>query len=161
MDPFELVDDDAVAWARRLKVFCAVDGRYDAILAARIANQVADGLAIGLGCTDVGRSLATLIPGKPKLELENFAAGIMNRARVYSGIMGMADIGFESYQILAVGDERTCPACAALNRKRFSVSEAAAAIREITDSEHYSLAIAVRTNLPPFCDGCRCDIVSC
>ena len=90
----------------------------------------------------------------------------------------MEEAGIAEYEILAMGDERTCPICGEMNGKKFSVAQTREVIDkvlDIKDPEKFKEAMPWQTeppknksesklaedgqSLPPFHGRCRCTLV--
>ena len=106
------------------------------------------------------------------------ASSALVRARSFGSIAGMEEAGIAEYEILAMGDERTCPICGEMNGKKFSVAQTREVINkvlDITDPEKFKEAMPWQTeppknksesklaedgqSLPPFHGRCRCTLV--
>lgn len=107
------------------------------------------------------------------------ASSAIVRARSFRAISGMEEAGITEYEILAMGDERMCPICGALNGTIFSVAETRKVINkalDITDPEKFKEAMpwhkgsplgksisgltAGGQSIPPFHGRCRCTLVT-
>ena len=106
------------------------------------------------------------------------ASSALVRARSFGSIAGMEEAGIAEYEILAMGDERTCPICGEMNGKKFSVAQTREVINkvlDIQDPEKFKEAMPWQTtppknkseskltedgqSLPPFHGRCRCTLV--
>ncbi|MBR0096845.1 MAG: minor capsid protein [Synergistaceae bacterium] len=106
------------------------------------------------------------------------ASSALVRARSFGSIAGMEEAGIAEYEILAMGDERTCPICGEMNGKKFSVAQTREVIDkvlDIKDPEKFKEAMPWQTeppknksesklsedgqSLPPFHGRCRCTLV--
>ena len=106
------------------------------------------------------------------------ASSALVRSRSFGAVAGMEEAGILDYEILAMGDERTCPICEEMNGKVFSVAVARDLINkvlDIDDPEAFKQALPWQKeapeewsikelenagmSLPPFHGRCRCTII--
>jgi SPP1 gp7 family putative phage head morphogenesis protein len=114
-------------------------GRRASTFGQRARQVVADGLAAGLGRADIAAELekaagAALIHRSP-FYWETAAGSFVGRGRSYSQMSSYTEAGIERYQIVAVLDEATTPACRWLNGKSFTVRSALDRFAEVEASE--------------------------
>lgn len=58
-----------------------------------------------------------------------------NRSRNWANLEVMREVDFEEYQIMAVGDERTCPICDLMNGKTFSIEKQIGILERSAESD--------------------------
>jgi hypothetical protein len=157
---FNLVDKRAVEWMKQSYPWWVGDF-HSTVLARKITDAaraavIERGLA-GRDAAKMMRDQLTRIyglgPGAPSPvaipktftgSSDQYWAGLANHAAItaqsFSRLSAMADAKLDSYSILAVKDERTCPLCLFMDGKTFSVdsgNELREKILEATNPEEY------------------------
>ncbi|WP_422444354.1 hypothetical protein [Thermoanaerobacterium sp. DL9XJH110] len=125
----DLVDEQARQWLTDHTVFWIGD-YYDRQLGKSIADTVRQ-LAVeqGLGREEVGRQLKALLGDKfarSDAYWRGLAATTVDRARNFGGVQSLIEAKVDTYEILPVGDERTCAVCMTMARHTFKVEHAVA-----------------------------------
>ncbi len=122
-----LIDEQARQWLADHTVFWIGD-YYDAQLGKTIAEEVRHlALEQGLGREEVGRQLKALLGdkfAKSDAYWRGLAATTVDRARNFGGVQSMIEAQVETYEILPVGDERTCPVCMTMAKHTFKIEHA-------------------------------------
>ncbi len=182
---FTLPDEKAVTWLLDHNTYW-IGNYFDKNLSGAIAQTVSEGITQGLGRDEVGQLLKEFfgeypgVPVKPDAYWSGLAGTAMNRSRVFGSISGFREIGIQELQILAMGDERTCPICEQLDRKIVPIYRAANQVQRMIAAENPEDVKAVApwlsagdladlnheqmmnrgVILPPFHANCRCDVVA-
>ncbi len=123
----QLIDEQARQWLADHTVFWIGD-YYDEQLGQTIAGAVRQ-LAVeqGLGREEVGRQLQAVLGdtfARSEAYWRGLAATTVDRARNFGGVQTMIEAEVETYEILPVGDERTCPVCMTMAKHTFKLEHA-------------------------------------
>lgn len=155
--------------------------RYGNAIGPKISELTQKALDDGLGRDELAESLRyTLGEAAPGgyTYWDVVASAAIVRARSFGALSGMEEAGITEYEILAMGDERMCPICGAMNGRTFSVAktrEVVNRVLDISDPEKFKAAMPWQTktpkgksnadllasgqSLPPFHGRCRCTLV--
>lgn len=123
-----LIDFQAREWLAQDALFWIGD-YYDKNLGATISEMTRH-LAIeqGLGRKEVGRQLKAALGDQfaqsSEVYWRGLAATAITRARSFGGVQAMVEAQVDTYEILPVGDERTCPTCMEMAKHTFKVEHA-------------------------------------
>ncbi len=182
---FTLTDDTAINWLLNHNTYW-IGSYFDKNLSGAIAETVGEGMQLGLGRDEIGKLLKDFfreypgVPIKPDSYWSGLAGTAMNRSRVFGEVSGFREVGIQELQIIAMGDERTCPICEQLDRKIIPVYRAANQVQRMIAAENpedvKAIAPWLTANeladlnhdqmmnrgiiLPPFHSNCRCDVVA-
>ncbi|MGE5551506.1 MAG: hypothetical protein ACM3ZC_13420 [Bacteroidota bacterium] len=124
------IDELAQAWLKADN-FYWVGNYYSAQLGQTISDAVRH-LAIeqGLGRDDVGRALKATFGSQFKDQTGTYWRGLAGtaaeRARSFGGVQSLVEAEVDEYEILPVGDERTCDKCMELAKHTFRTEHAVA-----------------------------------
>ena len=154
---------------------------YSKHISKKIAETTQQGILDGLGRDELARELRAELGG----EHSNYkywdvvSSAALVRSRAFGAISGMEEAGIVEYEILTMSDERTCPICAEMDGRSFSVEVARKRIDaalEVEDADEFKSIFSWQTkpstgisneelaehgeNLPPFHGRCRCIVVS-
>ncbi|MGE5528074.1 MAG: hypothetical protein ACM3X6_02900 [Patescibacteria group bacterium] len=177
------IDELAQAWLKADNLYW-VGNYYSAQLGQTVADAVRY-LAIeqGLGRADVGRALKTTLGSQFKTLTDTYWRGLAGtaaeRARSFGGVQTLVEAEIEEYEILPVGDERTCAKCMEIAKHTFRTEHAVAlrdAVMAADDPEavkalHPWLSmeevqgatteelVGLGQSLPPYHFWCRCTYV--
>jgi len=178
--PLSLPDHRAISVLTRHNCFWLGE-RYGKAIRPKIAKLAQEALDEGLGRDQLAellrRGLGEAAPGGYTY-WDVVASSAIVRARSFGTVSGMEEAGITEYEILAMGDERMCPICGALNGTVFSVAETRKVVNkalDITDPKKFketmpwhkgsplgqsiSRLTANGQSLPPFHGRCRCTMV--
>ena len=176
---FNLVDKRAVDVLTRHNCFWLGE-HYGKHIGPKISKITQQALENGLGRRELAELLQETLGGEvgSYKYWDVVSSSALVRARSFGSIAGMEEAGITEYEILAMGDERTCEICEGMNGKIFSVSETRKVIDKVLDIEdpekfkeampwqvrmpvemsNYSLEKS-GMSLPPFHGRCRCIVV--
>ena len=175
---FNLVDSRAVEVLTKHNCFWLGE-HYGKHIGPKIAEITQQALEDGAGRKELADELHQALGGEAGdykyWDVASSAALV--RARSFGAIAGMEEAGITEYEVLAMGDERTCEICGNMNGRVFSVSTAREKINsvlDIEDPEKFKEAMPWQTespkeksnkelldagmNIPPFHGRCRCTI---
>ena len=117
---------------------------YDKLIRIRINEIAAEVLIEGFGEAELARRLhlefGTLILKTGETGINTIANDTINRARNYSRINQYSKVGIETYEFVAILDEKTSPICRFMNGRVFTVESAKGLVDdtlnfgEVTDS---------------------------
>lgn len=101
---------------------------YDRSIRIRINEIAAEVLTQGLGEAELARrmnaELGAVILRNGETGINTIANDTINRARNYSRINQYSKVGIETYEFVAILDEKTSPICRFMNGRTFSVESA-------------------------------------
>jgi SPP1 gp7 family putative phage head morphogenesis protein len=109
--------------------------RADA-LSQKARELVAAAMAKGLGTDKIGQDLADFFEAdipRPESYWKVVADSFVNRARTASQIYSYAEVGIETFELVAVLDEVTTDICRMLDGKTFSVATAGKLLDSLAD----------------------------
>lgn len=176
---FNLVDSRAVEVLTKHNCFWLGE-HYGKHIGPKIAEITQQALEDGAGRKELADELRQALGGEAGdykyWDVASSAALV--RARSFGAIAGMEEAGIIEYEVLAMGDERTCEICSDMDGRVFSVYAARENINNvlnIEDPEKFKEAMPWQTespkslsndsltvlgmNLPPFHGRCRCTLV--
>lgn len=179
---FTLVDERARAALAQQTIYW-VGNHYDQELSDTVARIVLENaVERGLGRAEVGRMLKAALGERFERSdayWKGLAAHAVTRARAFGQVRSYLDAGVTHYEIMAMGDERTCPICREMDVRIVSVSAAAGQMERLVAAEDPEQVKQIapwpkpgdlrgkRTadieslyGLPPFHFHCRCTTVS-
>lgn len=179
---FTLADERARAALSQQTTYW-VGNHYDQELSDAISRIVLENaVERGLGRAEAGRMLRAALGErfeKSDAYWRGLAAHAVTRARAFGQVKSYLDAGVTRYEIMAMGDERTCPICRELDGRIVSVSAAASQMERLITAEDPEEVKQIapwpkpgdlrgkRTSeieglygLPPFHFHCRCTTVS-
>lgn len=110
-------------------------GKRAAMMELGVQRVIQDGMAKGLRSSDIAANLQKLGQGtinRSRNYWDLVATNLQNRARGYGHLISMEKAGIESYEFLAVMDERTSEPCRVLHGTVFPVQ---AGLRAYSDLE--------------------------
>jgi len=109
-------------------------GRRLRDLSQQARTVVADGLAQGLGRSDIAGALeqaaGATLKARSRFYWETIAGSFTGRGRSYGQLSAFAEAGIERYRIEAVLDENTTPTCRFLHGHVFTVQSALTSFRD-------------------------------
>ena len=122
-----MVDLKAVNWCAKDANFW-IGNNFNTRLSESIQKTVIDnGMFLGLGREEVGAILKDNLNAyydKTDAYWKGLAATVINRARCFGGVSVMEQAMVETYEILAMMDERTSPFCRMMDGHIFTLGEA-------------------------------------
>lgn len=122
-----LVDVRADAWARRDDMYW-IGEHFDKRISGAMRDKISEFIQSGTGRAEAGKQLEALFGEtyeRNKSYWTGLAATAINRSRCFGAVAGYEEAGVESYEIVAMMDERTSPICRFMNGKVFYVKDAA------------------------------------
>lgn len=153
---------------------------YGKHISSKIAELTQNAIRDGLGRKELAKELQESL-GSEVGEYNYWdvtSSAALVRSRSFGCIAGMVEAGITEYEILAMGDERTCPICSEMDGRTFSVTETQKIIDntlEIIDPEDFKQAMpwhseppvgigkdeltANGMSIPPFHGRCRCVLI--
>lgn len=115
----------------------------------RAQKVIADGLEQGFGRNEIAYKLMDEFQDVAVAESYWVTAASVHvtRARSWSSLKSYAESGLEQFEVMAVGDERTCDICSFMDGQVLSIEKAMDAFDDMEDAEdlHH-----VKTKLAPF-----------
>lgn len=154
---------------------------YDKHIGSKIAETTQQAIIDGIGRDELARELRAELGGEHSdyKYWDVVSSSALVRSRAFGAISGMEEAGIIEYEILTMGDERTCPICAEMDGRTFSVEVARKRIDAalgIEDADEFKDIFSWQThpaagisnseleehgqNLPPFHARCRCVVIS-
>jgi hypothetical protein len=124
---FSLVDTRAIAQLDSMGLIFASTSTGTQIItpvATRLARQA---LEQGLGLKDASmlfrEGLRNIIPLRSDIYYSRLASVVIGRARNFSRILAFDRLHYSYVEVVAVGDERTCPNCSIMNGTVYRVKD--------------------------------------
>ncbi len=163
---FKLTDLRAVDILTKHNCFW-VGEHYEKHIGEKISEITRQALKDGLGRKELAFELRQALGGQvgDYKYWDVVSSSALVRSRSFGAISGMTEAGIKEYEVLAMGDERMCPICGALNGQKFRVADAQEKINtalKIEDSERFKEEFGWGRDdmsLPPFHGRCRCVLV--
>lgn len=121
-----LVDVRADAWARRDGMYW-IGEHFNKKISGVMRDKIPEFIQSGTGRVEAGKQLEALFGEtyeRNKSYWTGLAATAINRSRCFGAVAGYEEAGVESYEIVAMMDERTSPICRFMNGKVFYVKDA-------------------------------------
>lgn len=154
---------------------------YGEQIGPKVSTLTQKALDEGLGRAELARQLRRTLAGEAPEDYRYWdvaASAALVRARSFGAVSGMEEAGLTTFEVMAMGDERTCPICREMNGRVFSVAESRKVIDSVLaldDPKEFKEAmpwlsappVGVSSarltqsgrSMPPFHGRCRCIII--